>query len=82
MDPFDWHSYSDLITVFLRYGGFLIMLLTVVLGVLYGVAWVDAMHGARHSRRRREKLVLEAQWAAVKLFAFGFVGLVAFVISF
>lgn len=75
-------TYADLITVFLRYGGGVIMLLTLVLGGLYAVAWADAMHGARYSRSKRAKLITEAQWAAVKLFAFGFVGLLAFVNSF
>lgn len=77
----EWQSYADLLTVMLRYGGFFGMLITVVVGSIYTVAWLYDRKAAKGYPRKLHKLWREAQWAAVKLLTLGAVSLMAFALS-
>lgn len=59
-------GYSDLLMAFMRYGGALGMILLVICGVVYVLAWKDDLDNDRYmvSRRRRWKSL---RWACVKL---------------
>lgn len=77
----EWHSYSDLITVMLRYGGFFGMLITLIVGTIYTIAWLYDRKAAKGYPRKLRALWIEAQWAAVKLLTLGAVSLMAFATS-
>lgn len=77
----DMQQWSDLITVMLRYGGFFGMLITLIVGTIYTVAWLYDRKAAKGYPRKLRQLWAEAQWATVKLLTLGAISLMAFASS-